>query len=226
MTEIEITLGPLDSTDLGLIRSWRNDYNIWRWCRQVGFISDAEQIRWFNKQSEDPTIKMFKILAKTNEKAVPVGVCGLTSLDYLNRRAEFSLYTAPDVQRRGIGQHALSILLEHSFNNLGLNLIWGETFEHNPAQRMFEKLGFKREGTRRSFYFRDGRFIDAHLYSITAEEFHASRTHHQPDDQPAAPLGDSVVHFPGADPAGSNKPPKRRHKGASGKAGAEKADQP
>lgn len=214
MSELTVSLAALDSSDMGWVRAGRNDPAVWKWCRQHDFLSDAEQIRWFNRQSEDPTIKMWKIVATSPHEAEDgpstrqhnIGVCGLTSIDYMNRRAEFSLWIKPELQGRGLGKVALEVLLLHGFMNLGLNLIWGESFEGNKAIRMFESLGFKRDGVRRSFYFRDGQFIDAYLYSILAEEFYASRTHRQPGDQPASDLGCDVVHLQGADPEGSNQP--------------------
>lgn len=168
---IELSLEPLDSTDLGLVRAWRNDYSVWKWCRQSGVISDAEQVQWFNGLAGDQTRRMFKIAVKVDGKVMPAGVCGLTSIDYQHSRAEFSLYVAPSLQKMGIGRGALSMLLLHGFANLGLNLIWGETFDGNPAIRMFEALGFKKEGTRRAFYWKGGRRVDAHLYSITRDEW-------------------------------------------------------
>lgn len=175
MSDVQITLAPLDSTDLGLVRAWRNDRRIYQWCRQHTVISDAEQVRWFNRQSEDPSIQMFKVMLHTAEKTGPVGVCGLTSIDPVNRRAEFSLYVAPAAQGKGIGRGALSLLLDYAFDDRGLNVVWGETFEGNPAAFGFYKLGFRYEGTRRQYYFRGGRFIDADLVSITAEEWRGAR---------------------------------------------------
>ena len=100
-----------------------------------------------------------------------VGAAGLTSLDFANRRAEFSLYVAPELQGKGVGRRALHCLLMHGFENLGLNVIWGETFDGNPAARMFESMGFVKEGTRRSFYWKDGKWTDAHLYAMKADEW-------------------------------------------------------
>jgi RimJ/RimL family protein N-acetyltransferase len=160
-----------------MIRAWRNDYKVWRWCRQNDFISDIEQVRWFERQAADPSIKMYKIvvkfenLAEDKSKIVTVGVCGLTSIDYINRRGEFSLYIAPAFQGNNFGRQALCCLLTHGFLNLGMHSIYGETFDGNPAIKMFESLGFRKEGTRREFYFRDGGFIDAHLYSMTEGEW-------------------------------------------------------
>ncbi len=198
--ELKIGLAPLDSTDMALIRSWRNDYQIWKWCRQNDLISDAEQTRWFESQSKDPTIKMYKIMMASDKDSGPIGVCGFTSIDLYNRRAEFSLYVAPRAQKNGFGRVALSLLLDHGFKNLGLNLIWGESFDQNPATQLFDKLGFVKEGTRRQFYFRDGKLIDAHLYSLTSEEWNAR---HNLNSKPV-----SVDSDPDAAESKAARPPK------------------
>ena len=36
---------------------------------------------------------------------------------------------------------------------------------------LFKDVGFKEEGKRRDFYFKDGEFIDAHIISIKRKEF-------------------------------------------------------
>lgn len=162
-----VTLGPLHAHDKYLPMQWRNDPKIWKWCRQNDVISTQAQEAWFERQAKDPSIKMYMIEAEGKS----VGVAGLTSIDLWNRRAEFSLYIAPGFQGLGYGSKALQTLFDHGFRNLGLNCIWGETFEGNPAARIFEKLGVMKEGTRRAFYFRDGKHIDAHLYSVLAKEW-------------------------------------------------------
>lgn len=169
--QIGISLAPINSSDLEKLRAWRNDYTIWQWCRQNDVISDVEHAAWFERQSKDPATRMYKIQRRLSSAVETIGACGFTSIDQLNRRAEFSLYIGPEFQRQGAGAQSLSVLLMHGFQNLGLNVIWGESFAGNPAIRMFEKLGFEAEGNRRDFYFRDGRFIDAHLFSIRRDEW-------------------------------------------------------
>lgn len=100
-----------------------------------------------------------------------VGVCGLTSIDWINRRAEFSLYLGPEHQGQGLGEAALRALCAHGFNVLNLNCIWGEAFDGNPAIKMFERVGFKEEGRRRQFYYREGKYIDAVLFSLLRSEY-------------------------------------------------------
>lgn len=99
------------------------------------------------------------------------GVAGLTSIDWVNRRAEFSLYINPDCQSKGFGEAALRHLLKHGFEVLNLNLIWGESFDGNPAMRLFSRVGMRPMGVRRQFYFRDGKYLDAYLWDITKAEF-------------------------------------------------------
>ena len=169
-SQFGVYLGPLKLDNLSIYQSWRNDPDIYRWCRQTSVINDAQQVEWYDRVSGDPAIKMFEIIL-IGSVLDPVGVCGLTSIDHVNQRAEFSLYIGPEYAGSGYGESALKTLLSHGFNDLNLNLIWGESFDGNPAIKMFAKVGFVQEGTRRKFYFKQGNFIDAHLFSITKNEF-------------------------------------------------------
>lgn len=164
-----VTLEPVEEKNLETLRKWRNDYAIWKTCRQNDLIDAPSHRRWFERISLDPTIKMYQIHHKDVDG--PIGVCGLTSIDLYNRRAEFSVYIDPIRQGAGFGSAALKTLLSHGFLTLGLNSIHGETFEGNRAIEAFERLGFTKEGTRRAFYFRGGKFLDAHLVSMLASEW-------------------------------------------------------
>lgn len=166
-----VQLGTISENILTYYRTQRNDYKIWKWCRQNDLIDEQSHKKWFEKQSSDSSIKMYQIVTNKEFGISVIGVCGLTDIDRVNQRAEFSLYIAPGQQRNGYAKAALKTLLSHGFMNQNLNVIWGETFDGNPAYDMFLKLGMKHEGTRRQFYYKEGRFIDAYLVSITKEEY-------------------------------------------------------
>lgn len=168
-----VYLRGLLETDLEHAFNWRNDRRVWKWCRQNDILQWDNHVAWFHSTISDPSIRMYAITSRDEPSRV-VGVCGLTSIDTLNRRAEFSLYIDPELHGEGYGHRALKTLIAHGFLNLGLNVVWGETYDGNPAAEMFGRVGLKKEGTRRQFYFRDGRFIDAHLYSITRDEWAAT----------------------------------------------------
>lgn len=165
-----IVLDTIGIKDLEMLRGWRNQKQIWKWCRQSDLISEYEQEVWYQQiLNNDPTVKMYMI--KKIENMMPVGVCGFTSIHNLHRRAEFSLYIAPHYQNKGYAKCGLKTLFDHGFLNMNLNLIWGETFEGNHALKIFEDIGMKKEGTRQEFYFKDGKYIDCHLVSVTRNQW-------------------------------------------------------
>lgn len=106
---------------------------------------------------------MYEILVNDEQY---VGVCGLTDIDYINSRAEFSLYIGPEYRGRGIAGKALSRLVAHGFDVLNLNSVWGESFAGNPAEKVFKLVGFIKTGVRPAFYYRQGAYVDANLWTI------------------------------------------------------------
>lgn len=187
---VTLELRALDSTDAVRVREWRNDYRVYRWCRQVEPISDVDQIAWYERQSKDHSVKFYGLWLRVDTGSELVGVAGLTDICMLNRRAEFSLYTAPAKQRQGIGRAALSILLDHAFNNLGLDQVWGECFHGNHALKLFSDLGFQLDGKRRGFYYKDGATHDAYLISILRSEWNDSRRKPDSTSSSSEPIGD------------------------------------
>jgi ribosomal-protein-alanine N-acetyltransferase len=162
-----VKLGPLRDNDSEKVFEWRNDPRIWKWCRQNTVLNWDNHTYWFHAMQKDPTVDMLAIHGPSEL----LGVCGLTSIDRLNRRAEFSLYINPERHNRGYGSQALKTLFSHGFKNHNLNTIWGETYAGNPARKTFEKIGMHLDGTLKESYFRGGKFIDSYLYSITAQEW-------------------------------------------------------
>lgn len=163
-----VTLDTIEEKHLSLMRRARNDFKTWKWCRQSSLVDLRSHLEWFDWQSKDPNTKMFAVNAPNFEL---VGVCGLTSIDWVSRKAEFSLYICPEYRNRKLSVPALKSLFGHGFQDLGLNVIWGETFDGNPAFDMFLKMGMVHEGTRRDFYYKDGKFLNAHLVSMRADEW-------------------------------------------------------
>jgi RimJ/RimL family protein N-acetyltransferase len=160
-------------------RSWRNHPEIRRWTRQNGLLSEVDQKRWLEKIENDPSIQMFGILAQSGERDRDglrtqgdknIGTCGLTSINREHGTAEFSLLIGPQFQKQGFGKKALIKLFGYGFRHLRLNCIWGETFENNPAMKMFKQLGMIEEGKCRQRYFKNGFYVDSSQISILRSE--------------------------------------------------------
>ncbi len=164
----KVKLRRLDESDLETLFESRNEPEIYKWCRQSAPLHWKNHTEWFDWQRKDPNTEMFGIVHGTL-----AGACGLTSIDKTNGRAEFSLYISPMHQGEGLGEAGLKTLFKWGFDTLRLNRIWGETFQDNPAQGLFTRLGMEKEGVRREYYYRCGDYIDATLFSIGASSFNA-----------------------------------------------------
>lgn len=173
---IDCDLGVLLSDRIPLLaRDWRNQECIRLWCRQTGLITKEAHQAWIDKIKHDKSIQMFGIVAEAEGQLDSVGefvgVCGLTSINMSHRTAEFSLYCAPEYQGSGYAKRALVTLLNYGFNELGLNNIWGEVLEGNPALGVFKRLGFTHEGHLRNMYYKRGRYLGADRVSMLKSEF-------------------------------------------------------
>lgn len=180
-TGTDIWLRRIEEKDLKKVFDLRNNSKVYKWCRQNAPLHIANHKKWYEWQASDPSVDMFYAYMTNSDHEYFVGVCGLTSIDMVNRRAEFSCYIDPEYQNRGYGKRTLITLFKYGFDSLGLNRIWGETFDGNPALGLFEKIGMEREGIRRDFYYRNGRFIDAHLVSIDRNSFIARNYANYPE---------------------------------------------
>lgn len=170
MSEVAVVLEPIRRKLADDLRLQRNKPEIRRWCRQVGLIEEAEQEAWADRLGKDPSIRMFAICDVLDLPTV-VGICGLTSILPVHNSAEFSIYIFTDCQRKGYARAALKTLIRHGFLELNLNRIWGETFEGNPGARLYEQLGFVKEGDLRETYYKDGKYINSSIWSILRKDY-------------------------------------------------------
>lgn len=102
-----------------------------------------------------------------------VGEVVLNEIDWDNQSANMRIALAgKNWFGKGMGTEAIQLILDFGFNALNLHRIELEVYEFNPrAIRVYEKVGFKREGIRRDALFWDGKFYDAILMSILKSEF-------------------------------------------------------
>lgn len=160
-------------------RNWRNQKDIWRWCRQYTLISESEQRAWCDRIAGDKTIKMYGIAIPCNnvksddfdQAFLNIGTCGFTSIDKHNQNAEFSLLINPKHRGHGYGLKALKTLIQHGFFDHNFKRIWGESYDDNPAHNLFKKCGMQKEGILRSSYYRNGKFINSHIFAVLRDEW-------------------------------------------------------
>jgi RimJ/RimL family protein N-acetyltransferase len=164
-----VRLTAVEQKSLESIRYYRNLPELNRWFRQNTDLSQWENLNYWQTVWSGHQHKFFQVYPNGSDDYI--GVAGLCYIDRQNSRAEFSLWIMPEQQHHGFGTAALKTLFDHGFDDLNLHLIYGETFDGNPALDLFvKKLGMRYDGCRQEFYFKRGKYIDAHVISLTGAQ--------------------------------------------------------
>ncbi len=92
----------------------------------------------------------------------------LTLSVYMNPRTRhsghFGIAVRDDWQGRGVGTALMEACLDLADNWLNLSRLDLRVYVDNaPAIALYERFGFEIEGTHKSFAYRDGEYVDAHV---------------------------------------------------------------
>ncbi len=111
--------------------------------------------------------------ASRQEPAGPIGMINYNRVDTSSRSTEIDIVIgAPGFRDRGYGTDALRAFLAFLFDNVGLHRVWLATYDYNArARRVYQKIGFVREGVMRQSELIDGRWVDSVVYGILEHEF-------------------------------------------------------
>ena len=166
-------LREIEDKDMAIINEWRNNSKlISMLAAPYRYINQIVDRNWFegymkNRQSQ------VRCSIVTDESDEIMGMVSLTSIDHLNQSAEFHIMIGDENnQGKGIGTFAVNEMLKHAFNNLNLQRIELKVLESNTrAQHLYEKCGFVKEGTLRNYVYKNGKFVNMHIYSILKNEY-------------------------------------------------------
>lgn len=130
-----------------------------------------EAVKWIDFYTDDdPDCNRWIII--DTETGVPMGTCGFHVWDRRNQRIEVGYDLFPDFWGKGYMYEALRGALRFAFQEMDVNRVCAIIHPDNQRSvKLAEKLGFKREGLLRDYYFHHGRYHDHVLYSLLAAEF-------------------------------------------------------
>jgi len=169
----KITLRALTETDIPQTLIWHNQEDIRDLYIGHPFPVNREMEElWYKKilTSNYPTT-VFGIELIQPKKLI--GLTFLKNINNINRSAEFAIYIG-DTENRGKGysKQATHKTLEFAFSRLGLNRVFLKVLKRNHvAQKLYEKLGFKNEGTLRKSIFKNNTFEDELIMGMLKDEF-------------------------------------------------------
>jgi RimJ/RimL family protein N-acetyltransferase len=102
-----------------------------------------------------------------------VGEIVLDDLDTDNRSCTFRIaLVGPRAYNRGFGSEAISLILAHAFETVGVHRVELEVHDFNPrARHVYERAGFSYEGTKRQALLWQDQWIDTHIMAILATDW-------------------------------------------------------
>lgn len=122
----------------------------------------AEQWR---KRLAEPPEGYFSLVACVEQEVV--GQLGLQTFSSRPRRrhaGQIGMAVRDDWQGRGVGSALMQAAIDLADKWLNLMRLELEVFVDNePAIRLYEKFGFKIEGTLVNFAFREGQYVDTYF---------------------------------------------------------------
>ena len=137
-----IVLRPLEKRDIEKLRIWRNDKKNTKFLRQIPYITEESQNKWFENYLENEDEICFAI-EECQELNRLVG--SLSLYNFNGNVAEFGKILIGDIEAHGrkIGYNATKTVLKIAFDVLKLKKVILEVYEDNlAAKKIYEKAGF------------------------------------------------------------------------------------
>ena len=96
----------------------------------------------------------------------PIGSIGLHPLADVSRfTAEIGYWIGEELWGRGLAAEALRRFTDYAFEQFPFERLEGWIFATNPSSgKVLEKAGYEYEATLRRSAFKDGQFLDCHVY--------------------------------------------------------------
>jgi len=168
-----IRLTAVKDHDMPIIEEWFNNVKFLRYYDMLPAIpKNLKQVVDMMKAYEDSQVRyIFAIRTKDNDRII--GVAGFDEIIWSNRVSTVFIGIGNNkFTGKGLGKEAMSLLLDYAFNELNFYRIQLNVISYNEnAIKLYESLGFVKEGTFRDFIYRDGKRYDMYLYGLLKQEW-------------------------------------------------------
>lgn len=169
-------LVPFDNRHLQNPRylDWLSNYDVMKTIGRSEYLTAIpyEEVEEYVRQLTESMTDMFFAVHLRDEDTF-VGTVKAGHIDWRAGIADIGIMIGErDMWGRGIATDALATLCKAAFDGLGMRKLVANIMAANPAMmRVFEKLGFQREGVRRRHMPFEGSYTDLILYGCFLEEF-------------------------------------------------------
>lgn len=143
-TRYGVTLTPIKSEHLEMVRQWRNCDSIRKFMLDQREISQAQQEAWFSGLSNDRSRAYWLIIFRQQ----PIGVVSILAMDETKKTGEPGFYIYPEQYRNNLVPFCVVFALnDMAFFELGLKQLDATVLNHNISAIRFNiKCGYLQLG--------------------------------------------------------------------------------
>ncbi|WP_246938673.1 GNAT family N-acetyltransferase [Bacillus pinisoli] len=166
----KLYLDRLKEEDTAIVTSWYGDEEFTR--NMDALLSIPKQVTDIQKMIELTSEKDYLFAIRDLQTSQIVGIVGIEGILWNHRTAWISLGIGGTNRRKGYGREALQLAMKLAFQEFNLYRLQLTVFAYNEhAIKLYEQVGFVKEGAYRSFLERDNKRFDLLLYGILREEY-------------------------------------------------------
>ena len=177
-----VRLRPLEREDLRFVHELDNNETVMHYWFEEPYEAFFELCDLYEKHIHDQSERRF--IAESDDTRV--GLVELVDINHIHRRAEFQIIIAPDYQGRGYAKVATRMAVEYAFMVLNLHKVYLVVDVENAAAiRVYEQIGFAKEGLLAQEYFSNGEYRDVIRMAIFQSDFLVNRSADSLGEPPA-----------------------------------------
>jgi RimJ/RimL family protein N-acetyltransferase len=169
-----VKLGPIKREYIESFLKWFNDPEITQYLVIYRPMTRMAEEEWMeNLKTRENDILFGIVIPNEDGTEKLIGNCGIHRIDWKNRVGEIGIAIGEkESQNKGFGTEALVLLVEYGFNTVNLNRLELYTYSFNErALKSYKKVGFVEEGRKRQFIWSKGRYHDAIMMGILADDW-------------------------------------------------------
>ena len=150
-------------TDLNQVLDWENDLKINNHTDVPVFYTPSQVEEYLNSDHDLLSQNQIRYIIDYNNTAV--GCVDLYDFNLVNSRAGVGIYIDPNFRNKGFASKSLELIKSISTNQFFISSLYADIMAENIASiKVFEKLGFIKNGTKKNWIRTQDSYKDVFFY--------------------------------------------------------------
>lgn len=168
-----VTLRAPELADVPDLHRWSNDPEVWNMLGGWHFPYSSRSTEEWVKTRKDSNLTDHVFCIDTPDEGI-IGTANIINIDWKNKNAFHGMMIGKaNLRGKGYALDALMTIMQYAFMELGLNRLDGDMISYNERSIKFylEKGGWKHEGVRRDWFYRNGKHHDKVVVGVTRADY-------------------------------------------------------